>query len=454
MSALWTSHEAEQATGGLASAPWQASGIAIDSRSLAAGDLFIALKTPARDGHAFVGDAFAAGAAAACVHKQSAAKGAVLRVEDTYAALWALARAARARSKARLCAITGSAGKTTAKNMLAHLLEGQLSHYVAPRSYNNHWGVPLSLAALPPDDKAGIFELGMNAAGEIAELTALVRPHIAVVLNAGTAHLAGLGSQEAIAHAKAEIFSGLVEDGIAIINRDDEHYPIFRRAAEQKTKTIVSFGEHNEADVRLLVFEADADGAKLTLNQQTQTIVCQLRRRDKATALTALATLAAATALGGKASIAARQLASFAPSAGRGEEWVSPSGVRVIDESYNANPASMRAALENFAACPAKRHIAVLGDMAELGKQSVRLHAELKAPLVRAKTDLLLVCGKGMQTLYQAWPQNKRGACADDASALAQKLIQLIRPGDVVLVKGSRAQGMEVIVKTLKEHRP
>ncbi len=451
---LWTAREAGQAVKGRAFGDWQASGVSLDSRTLIRGDLFVALKTGQRDGHNFVNHAFAQGAAAACVSVKARREDRpLLLVPDTMEALENLARAARQRANAHICAITGSAGKTTAKNMLAYVLArilagGRKKIHAARRSYNNQWGVPLSLAQMPADSDIGIFELGMNRAGEIARLAAFVRPHLVLITTIAPAHLAGLGSLEDVARAKAEVFSALAPDGIAILNRDAPFYDLLARAAG--ARNIIGFGTDERSAARLLEHRQTADGAEVKAALPGGELVWHMHRRDKASALSALAVLAAVEALGENAAAAAEKLAGFDAGAGRGQH-IAFKDMLLIDDSYNANPASMRAGLAHLAACPAKRHIAVLGDMAELGETAPDLHKALAEDLRNYGVDKLYVCGALMETLYRACPPALRGAAAKSAEDLAPILRGELRAGDAVLIKGSRAMAMDKLVQKLQE---
>ena len=374
-SALWTGAalvEAMQARA-IGGAP-DVSGVSIDTRTLKPGDLFFAIKGDARDGHDFVAAALEKGAAAAVVLEsragEFAGKGPLFAVPDVLEAMVALGRASRARSQARIVAVTGSVGKTGTKEALRTVLSAQGATHASAASYNNHWGVPLTLARMPADSRFGVFEIGMNHAGEITPLVAMVRPHVALITTVEPVHLENLGSVEAIADAKAEIFSGLVEGGTAVINRDNPHYERLRRAAEASPAgRIVSFGEHPEADVRMtrVILQPDQSIVEAMLFGEAATF--RIASPGKHVALNSLGVLGAVQALGADLALAAIALADVTPPTGRGEQirLPAPGGeIALYDESYNANPASMRAALGVLGQGRVGvrgRRIAVLGDM-------------------------------------------------------------------------------------------
>ena len=438
-------------------------GISIDSRSVQPGDLFFALRTESGDGHRFVDAAMEKGAAAAVVdetwdaaHPSRAPR---FVVRDTLAAMEGLGRAARARSTARIVAVTGSVGKTSTKEALRLALGALGATHASVASYNNHWGVPLTLARMPEDTAFGVFEIGMNHAGEITPLTAMVRPHIAIVTTVAAVHMEAFDSVDDIAEAKAEIFSGVEEGGVAIINRDIDHYALLRqRAAASKAARIVSFGAHEEADAQLESFEPLPDGSLIHARIFGEAASYRLGAPGRHLAINSLAVIAAtALCLGLPAREAAAPLALFTAPKGRGQQvrLQSRTGVfTLIDESYNANPASMRAALAVLGSYPLSvlgRRIAVLGDMLELGPDSARLHAALADDIDAQKIDLVFAAGAQSKHLFDALPAARRGAWRETAAEIEAPLIEAIHGGDAVMVKASNGSRMVPLVAALTE---
>lgn len=457
--ALWSAEEARQATGGRNTREWQATGVSIDSRSVAAGDLFIALKGPTFDGHDFAGKAIKAGAAASMVHRRADGIDEslpLLIVDDTFAALWRLGTAARQRSEARLIAVTGSVGKTGTKEALRLCLAAQGVTSASAGSFNNHWGVPLSLARMERNAAYGIFELGMNHPGEIRELAGLVRPHVAIITNIEPAHIGNFASITEIADAKAEIFEGMDQRGTAVLNRDNALFHHLRtRAQDAGLGCILSFGRHKEADARLLDCSLDATSSKVAASIDGRAVDYTLAMPGMHWVMNSLAVLAAVGAAGADVATAAAQLANLKPLKGRGErhEIVTSAGsFRLIDDSYNANPTSMRAAFEVLGRAAVNgggRRIAVLGDMLELGDRSRSMHADLAEPVEAAGIDLVFCCGADMAALHERLPQARRGGHADDSKALAEIVCRAVQPGDHLLVKGSLGSRMAVVVEAL-----
>jgi UDP-N-acetylmuramoyl-tripeptide--D-alanyl-D-alanine ligase len=460
MTALWTAQDAAAATGGRnTGGAWQANGVSIDSRTVAAGDLFVALVGPKFDGHDYVAGALARGGAAAVVAKQPAkieADAKLLLVADTQAALEALGRAARARAQGRIIAITGSVGKTGTKEALKTVLSRQARSFASSGSLNNHWGVPLSLSRMPADSEYGVFELGMNHPGEIDALTRMVRPHVAVITTIEPAHLGFFSSVEAIADAKAEIFRGVERGGAAILNRDNPHYARLAKAAQDcGISNIIGFGMHGDAAVRLAKFELRESSSIVTANVMGETIDYTIGSAGKHWVMNSLAVLAAVRAAGGDVKAAAVALASFAPLAGRGERHrvaLAGGSFTLIDESYNASPASMRAAFAVLGSTQPEaggRRVAVLGDMLELGTESQSLHASLAQPLIDADTDLVFTLGDEMRALDDALPAARRGGHASNVTELAGLVKQRLHNGDVVTVKGSHGSKVYELVAAL-----
>ena len=444
---LWTSAEAEAATLGHASKSFAVDGLSIDTRTLKEGDLFVALKG-VRDGHDFVNAAFEAKASAALVsHAPENAKGGLLTVADTQRGLEDLARAARARSSARILAVTGSAGKTTTKEILRLCCNALGRTHASAASYNNHWGVPLSLASLPRDAEYGVFEIGMNHAGEIRNLVSFVRPHVALITTIAPAHLEFFGSCEAIADAKSEIFEGLAPGGAALIPSDSPYAArLAARAAQLQVSRLVRFGSTGEA--KLISFVTDGDGMRVKADVLGRAVDCFVGAPGEHIARNVVAALAAVALVDGDVLNAAAALRNFTALKGRGARFEA-NGIQVIDESYNANPASMAAALALLGNAKGRK-LAVLGDMLEMGEGGQAFHAALAAPIAAAHTDLVFASGPQMKALWDALPASRRGAYAEDSAALAPKLTAAVRPGDTVLVKGSLGSRMAVIVEALK----
>ena len=444
---LWSAAEAEAATLGKASEGFAVNGLSIDTRTLKEGALFVALKGE-RDGHDFVDAAFRAKAGGALVSRAvPGAKGPLLTVADTQRGLEDLAGAARARSSAKILGITGSAGKTTTKEILRLCCNALGRTHASAASYNNHWGVPLSLASLPRDAEYGVFEIGMNHAGEIRNLVSFVRPHVAVITTIAPAHLEFFGSCEAIADAKSEIFESLVPGGAALIPSDSPYAErLAARAAQARVGRLVRFGTTGEA--RLLSFAPEGEGMRVKADILGKTVDCLVGAPGEHIARNVVAALAAVALVDGDVLNAAAALKNFTALKGRGARF-EVSGIHVIDESYNANPASVSAALALLAAAPGRK-LAVLGDMLEMGEGGPALHAALAEPIAAAKTDLVFASGPQMKALWDALPASRRGAYAENSIALAPKLTAALKPGDTVLVKGSLGSRMAVIVEALK----
>jgi UDP-N-acetylmuramoyl-tripeptide--D-alanyl-D-alanine ligase len=451
--ALWTSTEAAAATGGRNTANWSTNSVSIDTRMLEQGTLFVALKGT-RDGHEFVVEAFKRGAAAALVSRKPndvSENAPLLMVKDTQAGLEALGRASRARSSARIAAVTGSAGKTTTKEMLRLALQSAGSVAASTASYNNHWGVPLSLARMARDAKFGVFEIGMNHEGEIRALVKQVRPHVALVTTVAPAHLEYFGTVEKIADAKGEIFESVEPGGAALIPVDNPHAKrLAAHARKAGIERLLYFGTKVDADARLIFAENDGNGQRVIAEIEGERVNFQLRAQGAHIAMNALAVLLTAHELGADLAPAARALEVFSALKGRGAHF-SAGGIEVIDESYNANPVSMAMALELLgAAKPRGRRIAVLGDMLELGAEGAALHRAVAKYIAAANTDLVFLCGPQMAALWQALPTARKGAYAETSAQLAPQLIAVLRAGDVVLVKGSYGSRMPVVIEALK----
>jgi UDP-N-acetylmuramoyl-tripeptide--D-alanyl-D-alanine ligase len=463
MTALWSEAELTEALGAQPSASLGGAvgGVAIDSRTLVPGDLFFAIKGDAHDGHDHVARAFEAGAAAAVVSRERALElavfGPVFAVEDTLKGMERLGVAARKRSTAKIVAVTGSAGKTTAKEMLRAMLAASGSTHASAASYNNHWGVPLTLARLPADARFGVFEIGMNHAGEIEPLVRMARPHAALVTTIAPVHIEYLGSIEAIADAKAEIFLGLEPDGTAVLNRDARQFDRLAKAAMALGARILSFGRGPDCDGQLIEVEAAGGGSRVNARVSGRELMFELGAPGVHMAENALGALLAAQALGAGLDACAATLERFSPQKGRGERFLLPTPdgpATIIDESYNANPASMRAALKLLAAAkpgPKGRRIAVIGDMLELGPEAAAMHAELAADLSANKVDLLFGAGPLTRALFDAAPASMRAAWRERSSELTDEVAHTLRGGDIAMVKGSNASRMGPLVAALRD---
>ncbi len=459
---LWTSTEIAAATGGTASAPFDCTGVSIDTRTLKPGDLYIALKGERLDGHDYVEAAFTAGAAGALVRDGFAASGSVVAVADVMKALEALGMASRARSTAKIVAVTGSAGKTGTKEMLAAIFAAFGKTHASKKSFNNHWGVPLTLANMPKDAAFGVFELGMNHAGELTVLSKQVRPHAVIITTVEPVHIEHFGSVEDVADAKAEIFEGVEKGGIAVLPADNAHFLRLSAKAEKHGLKILPFGEDECAAAHMDDCSLHADGSFVNARVMGEKIRYRINISGRHIAMNALGALTLVKALGCDLTKAVEALRNASPVEGRGNRLsvtieAGKPPVTVIDESYNANPASMLAAFKVFEMVvpPAGgRRIAVLGDMLELGREGPMLHAGLANPLLKAKADLVFCCGAQMDALYQLLPPDWRGAHTKDSQMLAPLVADAVRPGDVVLVKGSAGSKMSYIVQALSQIKP
>ncbi|MGU3405590.1 UDP-N-acetylmuramoylalanyl-D-glutamyl-2,6-diaminopimelate--D-alanyl-D-alanine ligase [Methylobacterium brachiatum] len=467
MTALWTRDDLEAATGGrLIGEDRPIGGASIDTRTLEPGDLFFAIRGEARDGHDFVADALKRGAGAAVVSEARAADlsahGPVLAVPELGAdpvltAMTRLGEAARARTDAQVVAVTGSVGKTGTKEALRHVLAGQGETHASAASYNNHWGVPLTLARMPRTTRYGVFEIGMNHPAEIVPLTAQVRPDIALITTVEPVHIEHFASVSAIADAKGEIFSGLEPGGVAIINRDTATFErLLAHARASRAGRVVSFGEHPEADVRAQTIVLRPDLSVVDAVVMGQPVTYKLGTAGRHMALNSLGVMAVIHALGADLAEAALSLAGLAPPVGRGERTaleIDGGTAYLVDESYNANPASVRAAIATLAGIetgPRGRRIAVLGDMLELGAASPDLHRGLAEAIEAARIDLVFASGPLMRNLFEALPVSRRGGVADTAADLIEPLTRNLRSGDAVMVKGSNGSRMGRIVEVLK----
>jgi UDP-N-acetylmuramoyl-tripeptide--D-alanyl-D-alanine ligase len=458
MTALWTSPELRAATGGMLAAEVAVQGISIDTRSIAPGDLFVALRH-ARDGHDFVAEALRQGAACALVDRDPpgvAPNAPLLRVRDTLEGLTALGTAGRARATARVVGVTGSVGKTTTKEMLRVALSAFGPTHASAASFNNHWGVPVTLARLPARAAFAVVEMGMNNRGEIAPLSRLARPHVGLITSLGTAHIGNLGSEEAIAEEKGDIIAGIATGGTLVLPADSRFAGRLAARAHAAGLAVLTHGEAAGADVRLLAYEGGAEGGHASIALRGARMDVVLAAPGLHVALNACAVLGAVAALGLDARAAAAALPGFGAPAGRGRRLsiaVRGGQALLIDDSYNASPPSVRAGLAVLAAQGAARRIAALGDMLELGAEAPAIHAAL-APDAASTCDLVFCCGELMGHLYRALPEHRRGAHLPDSAALAPVLRDALRPGDAVLVKGSLGSRMAVVVEALTAGMP
>ncbi len=460
--ALWDAASLVRAMGGVAVGDFQVSGVEIDSRDVMAGDLFFAMKGEAMDGHRFIENAMAKGATAVVADRQVNVPH--IRVADTNAALVALGKAARVRSNARIIGVTGSVGKTGVKEALFAALDrsSRGAAHRSVKSYNNHVGVPLSLARMPSRARYGVFEMGMNHAGEIRALSRQVRPHVALITTIAPAHIENLGSEAAIADAKGEIFQGLEEGGIAIIPADSPHYARLRKNAARHAARVISFGKSDHADVRLLDAVAGMNGGSLVTADMGDRRVCYtIATPGEHWVTNSLAVMAAVRAVGGDLGAAGLALAELEGLKGRGARHTIPAkggDALLIDESYNANPASMAATLAQLGRTAAKRRIAVLGSMKELGEHGPKFHAELAGPMGAAGLDYAILVGDEMGAL--ADELGKAGStalgksmpfahCRTPAEAREALAAFGLEGGDAILVKGSNSVGLGALVTAL-----
>lgn len=468
MTPLWTSADAVAVTGGTSDVPWTAGGVSIDTRTLQPGDLFVALKD-VRDGHDFVAQAFDKGAAAALVAhrpKGVASDAPLLIVGDVLQGLVDLGRAARARTDAKVAAITGSVGKTSTKEMLRTVMAAQGKCHAAEASYNNHWGVPLTLARMPEETDFAIIEIGMSNPGEIAPLSKLAAPDVAMITTVAAAHLASFNDISGIAVEKASIFDGVATGGVAIINADISTSPILQAHAEKAGLAQLLFGE-SEADWQVTDVRLSRDVTIIAATTADQDYLFKLSVPGRHFAMNAVGVLAVAQALGADPVRAALDIAKWVPPAGRGtREVITLDGASVgealslIDDAFNANPTSLTASLEVLAAAQPTdnvgrtikgRRIAILGDMLELGPQEVQMHEAMAHDRHMQGIDLVHCAGPLMRHLWEKLPEEQRGIWTETAAALAAQTSRLVDAGDVVLVKGSKGSKISVVVDAIRK---
>lgn len=461
MSTLWNTKELCAAMDGVCNGDWLVGSVVIDSRKVSAGALFFALQGSAVDGHDYVKAAIDNGASGAVVSRLVEGVDAAhqIVVNDVEAALQKLGHAARARSGAKFIGVTGSVGKTGTKEMLHTALSACGKTFATVGNYNNHLGVPLTLANLPKDSEFAVLEMGMNHAGEISMLSGMVQPHIGIITTVDAVHIEFFDSVEAIADAKSELFDGMGKQGVAILNRDNPHFVRCSNHAKKKgLDRVLSFGVHTDAWARLVRYAIDDNASQIEAMLGGMPIHFSIGAIGKHWALTALAVLCAAESLGADVAKAASALRYFNEPKGRGQirKLAYKTGqLRLIDDCYNASPVSVNAAIEKVAAIrdaspDPVRTVVVLGDMLELGEHAYDMHVGLVPSLINNQMDLVFAAGSFMQNLYDALPEAMRGAYASTSAVLAPKVIEQLAPNDLVLVKGSRGSKMEVVVEAIE----
>ena len=446
---LWTSQEAVAATGGRATRDFAVTGVSIDTRTIRPGDLFVALAA-ARDGHDFVAQALAAGAGAALVSRIPegvAPEAPLLIVPEVLSALEALGRAGRARMGGKVIGITGSVGKTSTKEMARIALAGQGRIHAAEASYNNHWGVPLTLARMPADTDFAIIEIGMNHPGEIEPLARLARPHVAMITTVAAAHLEAFGAIEGIAREKGAIFRGLTQPGTAIIPEDLPVTQILRDLADEAGAIVIGFGQQGMA--RPVKATTEEGVTQVRARVLGDTVDFTLASAGTHFVMNAVGVLAALSAAGADLAAAARALSDWRPPLGRGavEDL---GGIRLIDDAYNSNPTSLSAGLATLARLTGGRRVAILGDMLELGPDEIAMHRAIADDPAMAAVDLVHTAGTRMRALHDALPEARRGFHAATAEELARQAAELVAPGDIVLVKGSKSSKVSTVVDALR----
>ncbi len=452
MQTLWTLKDINDALGLLptgkgVSKAFSANGISLDSRTLQPGDLFLALKGPHYDGSSYVEQAFEKGAAAAVLPQENSEKYHFSKpcfyVENTTQALQKLAAFARLRTKATVVAVTGSFGKTGTKDALKLILESQGSVTASERSFNNHWGVPLTLGHLNPQDDYGVIEIGMNHPGEIATLSRLARPHVALITNVRAMHLQGVGSLSHIAKAKSEIFEGMSAGSTVVLNGDDETYAYVRDQAEQRDLNVISFGSHKDVDFQLLEVQSTLQKLELKVRLYDQICTFSLPSLGEHWALNVLGILGVIDAIKGDIDQAICQLQQYQLPEGRGQRHRVPyhqGYLTVIDESYNAGPDSMKAALKVLGSYKEGRRIAILGDMNEIGEEAVQQHQNLCPFLLENQVDLVFAVGPMMKHLYEILPPSLKAGYALEVKDLVPQVLSVLKPSDVIMSKGSKGQ--------------
>lgn len=451
MTVLWNSKNVEDILGAPSSAPWTCSGISIDSRTLEEGDLFVALQGTTGDGHAFLQDALRKGAGALLVSEKSEDRIPIMCVPDTLKALEKLGIAARDRSSALRIAITGSVGKTSKKDALKTIFNDQGPTHGNVSSYNNHWGVPLTLARMPQATQFAIFEVGMNHSGEIRPLSHMIQPHIAIITTVVEAHTEFFESTEEIAWAKAEIFEGMTKGGLVILNQDNPYFELLSTLARDHGLTVYGFGQSEKADFRLLSWKGTIHKSIVFASIGGKEFSYELPLPGMHWVLNSLAILGTVHLAQADMKKAIASLSHIEAPQGRGKHHEGP--FTVIDESYNANPASMRAALAVLGQADESRKIAVIGDMREMGEKARVYHEELLQPLLENNIDLVFCCGPLMAHLYERLPNEMQGGYAKTSLELIPSILKTLKMGDMISVKASLGTRIKPIVHALLEHQ-
>ncbi|HWA50106.1 MAG TPA: UDP-N-acetylmuramoylalanyl-D-glutamyl-2,6-diaminopimelate--D-alanyl-D-alanine ligase [Dongiaceae bacterium] len=456
---LWKSADIAAAVNGKLTGSFAATGVSIDSRNIEPGDLFVALQGPSFDGNDFAASALQRGAAGVLIHRRGKdlpAKAPAVEVADTMRALEDLGRASRARTEAKIVAVTGSVGKTSTKEALRAVLSQFGATYASVGNLNNQWGAPLSLSRMPADSRFGVFELGMNHAGEISPLSQMVRPHVAVITTVEPVHIEFFASVEGIADAKAEIFDGLLPGGAAVLPFDNAHFARLEDKARRMGARILSFGTKDGAWARMIDCEVSAQGTQVSAEIGGKRLRYRIAALGAHQALNSVAVLAAAFALDLDLDHALPGFGAFEALKGRGKRealHIQGGAIELIDEGYNASPASVRAALRLLGELPTTfggRRVVVLGDMRELGESGAQLHRELAPDLSAAKVDQAFLVGPLMQGLYELLPAAMRAAHKPSSDAMVETLVAAIRPGDTVLIKGSLGTRMAPLVEAVR----
>lgn len=460
---LLNSEDVQTATGGSSSNSWEASGVSIDSRTVQKGDLFIAIVGENTDGHKYVKSAFENGAVAAIVNyvpDDVSKSDNVVVVNDTFEALWDLARFSRKRISGKVIMVTGSVGKTTTKEMLASALDHQGKVHATIGNLNNHYGLPLTMCRMPKDTDYAVLEVGMSSAGEISPLSVLAQPDSVIITNVEPVHLEFFDSVQGIADAKAEVFDGLKEGGVAVLNRDNEHFLYLKKIAVNKgIKNLVSFGKGEGAEFRLVEYSETFENSSIDASYNFNQVKYDLGVFGIHNALNSISVLALVDSVGGDVGKAASSFIEFEPRPGRGKRTCVGGefgSVTVIDDTYNASPAAVRASLKVLGDIKRKynnRIVAVLGDMFELGQNAEQMHAGLVDNIIDNNVDMVFTAGKLTQSLYNKLPEKIKGANKETSSDVAQDVLDSLKDGDVVLVKGSRGMKMENVVNHIVNQR-
>lgn len=453
---IWNAKEVAEATNGKTTGSFNVSEVSIDSRTIAKDSLFIAIKGEKFDGHDFVKECLEKGASGALVHKeiQGVDKAKLIIVDDTTKALWRLGEFSRKRTKAKIVGVTGSVGKTGTKEAIKLALSGQGKTYATIGNLNNHFGAPLSLSRMAADMDYGVFEMGMNHANEISLLTGLIKPNVSVITTVEAVHLENFESVEGIAYAKSEIFQGMAAGGTAVINLDNKYLNIMKSEAEKYKQKVITFGENEKADFRLISYSNTENGIKVEASVKGKKINYELSVSGKHWAINSLIVLAVVDALNLNIEKAAKDLGAYQVAKGRGQFTkikVNGGEATLIDDAYNASPASMAAAFEVLEKYrnPKGRTVAILGDMRELGPLSPEFHKGLAEPLALRNVDVVYTCGELMNNLFNALPKTRQGIHKKDSEELSKVIFDYIKAGDVILVKGSNGSKMIKVIEAL-----